>query len=271
MIALAAQATRRALIIGIGAYPNENGWNKINGDKDIPMVKQILRDNNFAEKDIVVLRNEQATYTTICKELNNLISLSQRGDYIYIHFSGHGQQVTDTNGDEEDGYDEAWIPYDSKYQYLEGEYEGENHLTDDQLNHYLHEMRERIGDKGKIIVIADACHSGGSSREPQDSCKYIIRGASDKFIIPHASSNDKTPQYEIEWTIISACKSYQCNYEYQGSGSLTYALFQIRKDFSALSARQIRQKVSICISNIIKYTQTPVLETMSGKEMDKFL
>ena len=48
-----AQATKRALVIGVGAYPESSGWKAINGDKDIPVVTAMLKDNGFQSQDIV--------------------------------------------------------------------------------------------------------------------------------------------------------------------------------------------------------------------------
>ena len=269
----AQAATRRALVIGIGDYPESSGWQKINGDKDIPLVEEMLIANGFTKQNIVELKNEQATCAAICREFENLIAKSQTGDYIYIQFSGHGQQITDLNGDEEDNYDEAWIPYDAQFSYAKGKYEGQNHLVDDRLNNYLHQLRKKIGKDGKILVVADACHSGGGSRAESDE-EYVVRGTSDAFVIPNASAKSQTtialPSYGIEWTFISACKSYQCNYEYKGNGSLTYALYQQKDDFSKISAIQIRKKIGSCIASIIPFTQTPVLEVTSGTETDIF-
>ena len=265
-------ATKRALVIGIGDYPATSGWAKINGDKDIPMVEEMLIANGFSKQNIVELKNQQATCTAICREFENLIASAQKGDYVYIHFSGHGQQITDLNGDEDEGLDEAWIPYDAQFAYAKGKYEGQNHLIDDQLNQYFHRVREKIGTEGKIVIVADACHSGGGSRaEEEDSITYVVRGTSDAFVIPSPKKVSAPTLYPIEWTFISACKPYQCNYEYKGNGSLTYALYQQRTNFSSLSAKQIRQKVGSCIANIIPFTQTPVLEVTSGKETDIFL
>ena len=265
-------ATKRALVIGIGDYPATSGWAKINGDKDIPMVEEMLTANGFSKQNIVELKNQQATCAAICREFENLIASAQKGDYVYIHFSGHGQQITDLNGDEDEGLDEAWIPYDAQFAYAKGKYEGQNHLIDDQLNQYFHRIREKIGADGKIVIVADACHSGGGSRaEEEDSITYVVRGTSDAFVIPSPKKTAAPTLYPIEWTFISACKPYQCNYEYKGNGSLTYALYQQRTNFSSLSAKQIRQKVGSCIASIIPFTQTPVLEVTSGKETDIFL
>ncbi len=266
--------TRRALVIGIGDYPKESGWEKINGDKDIPLVEEMLTINGFKKADILELKNEQATYSAICKALSDLASVSDEGDMVYIHFSGHGQQITDISGDEKDGLDEAWIPYDAYQKFQKGKYEGEHHLLDDQLNTYLHNIREKVGETGKIIVIADACHSGEASREMEmkNDVKYVVRGTSDIFVIPQEYLAKKSQKvlYPINWTFISACKPYQCNYEYNENGSLTYALYQQKNKFSELTSKQLNIKIKSCFSTIIPFTQTPVLETAEGKETNIF-
>lgn len=267
---LSVQAvTRRALVIGIGDYPTTSGWTKINGDKDIPLVEEMLLANDFSKENIVELKNSQATFAGIQKAFEVLISKASDGDYIYIHFSGHGQQITDLNGDEKDGLDEAWIPYDAQFAYAKGKYEGQNHLVDDQLNSYLHRIREKVGTSGKIVVVADACHSGEASRS-ENTSDYIVRGTDDAFVIPSPVKVTAAESHPIEWTFISACKPYQCNYEYKGNGSLTYALYQQKTNFSKLTAKQIRLKVSACIEDIVPFTQTPVMELPSGTETSIF-
>ncbi|MGN0187293.1 MAG: caspase family protein [Paludibacteraceae bacterium] len=263
--------TRHALVIGIGDYPASSGWAKINGDKDIPLVEEMLTTNGFAKQNIVELKNERATCAAIKSEFEKLISKAAIGDYVYIHFSGHGQQMTDLNGDEEEELDEAWIPYDAQYAFSEGKYEGQNHLVDDQLNHYFHRIRERVGKEGKIVIVADACHSGSGSRGETDE-EYIVRGTSDVFVIPISKNVAVIPSYTIEWTFISACEPHQCNYECQGNGSLTYALYQQRANFSKLSTKQIWQKIKKCISECVTlFIQVPVLEVTVGAENDIFL
>ena len=255
------QATKRALVIGIGNYPAESGWAKINGDKDLPIVKEMLLANGFQSKDIVELKNESATAGAIRKELDALVSKAKTGDVIYIHFSGHGQQITDLQGDEEDGFDEAWIPYDAQFSYAEGKYEGENHILDDQLNQWLSQLRSKVGATGKITVVADACHSGGGSRGDEDETEYVVRGTADAFIVPGTAKPYSGEVGVIDWIFISACKSYQCNYEYKGTGSLTYALCQQKGQLSTASYQQIHASVRKTIRDIIPFTQTPVLET----------
>ena len=180
--------SRYALLIGIGDYPEDSGWNKIHGDNDISIIKPTLIRQGFPEDAIFQLLDSAATKDNILKAFDDLAARLRSGDVAYIHFSGHGQQVSDLNGDEEDGFDEAWIPFDAKKKYEIGVYEGNNHLIDDELNAIFTRLRVRVGAKGKIIVIADACHSGSGSRGQLDD-EVFVRGTGDKFILPRQHSN----------------------------------------------------------------------------------
>jgi hypothetical protein len=266
-----SHATKRALVIGVGNYPEASGWAKINGDKDLPIVRDMLLANGFQSKDIVELKNESATADAIRKALDALVSKAAKGDVIYIHFSGHGQQITDLHGDEEDGFDEAWIPIDAQFSYAKGKYEGENHIIDDQLNQWLSQLRSKVGATGKITVVADACHSGGGSRGDEDETEYVVRGTSDAFVIPGNTKPFSGEVGAIDWIFISACKSYQCNYEYKGTGSLTYALGQQKANLSSTPAQQVQRSIRSTIANIIPFTQTPVLEaSVEGTQQSLF-
>lgn len=156
--------TKKAIIIGIGAYPPETGWCTIHGDNDVPLIADALIQRGFNPDKIMRLINEHATKTNIIKSFTNLINQAKINDTIYIHFSMHGQQVMDTNGDEADGLDEAVIPFDACKTFVKGRYEGKNHLLDDELNFYLTSLRKKIGKFGSLVVVIDACHSGDATR-----------------------------------------------------------------------------------------------------------
>ena len=102
--------TRRALVIGIGQQ-EDISWGKINGDKDVPYVMEMLKDARFKAGDITRLVNQQAIKAAIVKAFQSLAVHANPGDVVYVHFSGHGQQMKDVHHDEEDGLDECWIPY----------------------------------------------------------------------------------------------------------------------------------------------------------------
>ena len=155
---------KRALVIGIGDYPAESGWRKISGDRDVELIVPMLRNNGFGQENIVTLVNEEATKSAIEAAFRDLAGVAEDRDELYIHFSGHGQQVTDISGDEPDGLDEALIPYDAAIEYGRNGYRGQNHILDDELGVWLEALRESVGPKGVIVVALDACHSGDATR-----------------------------------------------------------------------------------------------------------
>ena len=230
--------TKRALIIGLGEQEDKS-WGKINGDKDIPIVTEMLLYSGYKKKDIVTLVNKQATKSGIISAFENLTKSCRKKDIIYIHFSGHGQRVTDIDGDETNGWDESWIPYDAYRKYGIKD-RGEKHLIDDEIYNLLVEIKRRVGVKGKIMVVADACHSGGSSFEygtfpfNDNTLSYeddiITRGVSDSFIIP-LTKRGKIVKAPEQWITLSACKSFQTNQELKNPhvGILSYALYIVSK------------------------------------------
>ena len=101
---------KRALVIGLGEQ-QDKAWNKINGDKDVPLVQTMLKNAGF--KSVTTLVNRQATKVGIVGVFKRMTASCKHGDVVYIHYSGHGQQMTDVHNDEKDGLDECWIPYDA--------------------------------------------------------------------------------------------------------------------------------------------------------------
>lgn len=241
--------TKRALVIGIGQQKDKS-WAKINGDKDVQYVQQMLRNTGYA--DVRTLVNEQATKAGIVTAFKKLTDKCKTGDIVYVQFSGHGQLVTDDNGDEQDGWDEAWIPYDACLKYGKKD-KGEKHLIDDEINVLLTGIRNKIGDSGKLLVVVDACHSGDSSRGDEDE---VIRGVKDEFIIPikKKGKSEKAPE---RWITLSACKDFQLNQEMKTPkvGKLTYALYMTAQK-GRVSLTEIESMMSAYRGRL---PQTPVL------------
>lgn len=266
-------ATKRALIIGIGDYPQESGWTKINGDKDIPIVQDILAANGFKSTDMQVLKNNAATKAAIASAFAQLAKDSRRGDVVYIHFSGHGQQVTDQDRDEGDGLDEAWVPYDAVAYAQKGRYNGENHILDDELYEWCLAIRQKIGDEGNLIVIADACHSGDGEKGvdgDEDAVRGSILPDLDVSIVFQKIGEKITSVFKpkpspkqprvVDWTFVSACQALQENQEYQKTGSLTAALYSLKDQLSSLNYAELRFALKRWMATHLNRTQTPTVE-----------
>ncbi len=222
--------TNRALIVTIGQYPPESGWELIHTENDRRLTFNLLIDNHYNPQDIQILSNSQATKGNIVEAFNNLFDRCRKDDYIYIHFSCHRQQMMDDNGDEDDGLDEALIPYDALFWYLPDTYEGKNHLRDDELGKWLLKLRNKIGQNGQIIVVLDACHSGTGNRDNNENS--YVRGTSRIFAPDnYVPLKGKHPELDLKLEqspklaptlVISACKADQNNYEYYSQSNRSY-------------------------------------------------
>lgn len=249
--------TKRALVIGLGQQKDPS-WGKIHGDIDIIYIFKMLKSVGYNANNIYTLKNEQATKNGIVHAFKELTNSCQNGDIVYIHFSGHGQRVTDLNGDEDDGWDESWIPYDAYKENCDLD-TGEKHLIDDEIYILLTAIKHKIGEHGKLLVVIDACHSGDSTR----ASGYAIRGVGNKFILP-GKYNIKIKKPAERWIALSACKFTQYNQEMNlpQVGILSYALYSISKkghvNMEAIEAFIKKHKGP--------YPQTPIL---TG-EIDKY-
>ena len=177
-----AQGQKYALLIGIGNYPSEGGWQHINATNDLVVIGDALKKRGFPEGNIFLLKDQDATREGILKAWRQgLLPHVHTGDVVYFQFSGHGQQVADDNGDELDGYDEAIVPFDSPLHYVEGVYEGKNLIRDDELNTLFTDLRRRLGPNGNLMVVLDACHSGTGTRGMEPARGTDIPMASDDY------------------------------------------------------------------------------------------
>ena len=244
MIQSMSAQTKRALVVGISEYEksDNNAWGAIHGANDADLILPILKEQGFKSTKIC---NKAATAKRIRKGLSDLVLLCKSGDVVYIHFSGHGQPFEDINGDEEDGWDESLVPYDAQMFYKKNEYEGQNHITDDELHTYLQKIRKAVGARGYVCVVIDACHAGGSSRGEEeiedDDDELYVRGTKKGFspngkeFRPRINAKGafQIPQESglSDIIILEACRSYQSNYEIKQSGKyygpLTYYISQV--------------------------------------------
>ena len=265
--------TKRALVVGLGQQ-QDKAWNKINGDKDVPIVQGMLKSAGF--KSVTTLVNQQDTKAGIIGAFKRMAASCKQGDVVYIHYSGHGQQMTDVHNDETDGLDECWIPYDA-YRKACKTYHGEKHLTDDELNVYLNAIRDKIGAKGKLLVVIDACHSGDGTRGDEDE---VVRGVEDVFkavkslIIGDNDKekviNQKAKPLAERWITLSACKSDQVNIEMKNPavGKLTYALWMELKNGDKINNEEFIKRIRKFVNrNTSSRRQQPVL---TGNDKDKY-
>ena len=162
--AWAQVSTKRALIIAAGHYSPGTGWGDTGAANDVVLMRASLLQQGFANAQIRVIADTQATKAGIVAGLRTLTAQARTNDIVVFHFSGHGQQIADDNGDEADGFDEAIVPTDAHKTYVAGRYEGQRHLRDDELGSLLRELCQKLGPQGQVLVLLDACYSGTATR-----------------------------------------------------------------------------------------------------------
>jgi hypothetical protein len=94
------------------------------------------------------LLTKKATRAAVLAEMRKAAQLLAEGDLFFLSYSGHGGQVPDVNGDEDDKKDETWCLYDGQ-------------LIDDELYAELGKFKAGV----RILVLSDSCHSGTVTRE----------------------------------------------------------------------------------------------------------
>lgn len=252
----------RGLVIGLGEYEDAN-WGKINGDNDVRLVVRMLETAGYT--DIHTLKNREATKKGIVAALDQLVARCRPGDIVYIHYSGHGQLMTDLNGDEAvrwNGWhamwDESLVPYDAYMTYCPQD-RGEKHISDDELAVYLTKIRKAVGRNGEIVVVLDACHSGDATRgEPDET----VRGVDIKFNIPRPADAPVEAPLPEQWLTISACRPYQLCTEIKGRkvGKLTFALYSLGPKFFKLGNKDMEKYLENFISKFEgRLPQTPMV------------
>jgi hypothetical protein len=192
-----AAAADRALVIGIGTYSNLPEKMFLEGPKnDVPLIEKLLKEKLGYEADAVrVLRDAQATRAAILSSIDEwLINGTQPGDRVYFYFSGHGLQVKDVSGDEEDGLDEALSTYDI----VAGNGDWSNVILDDEIDAMLARLKDRA-----VTIVIDACHSGTISRSLSTEVGDVMESA--RFLPrPHAKPGDaaKTRGLRVDVAVV---------------------------------------------------------------------
>ncbi|MDP2751723.1 MAG: caspase family protein [Rhodocyclaceae bacterium] len=146
-------STSKAFLVGINRYktPGSDLQGCVN---DVTNLRDILlKYFGFTVKNIRVLTDARATKAAILTRIDWLIKDAKAGDRLLFHFSGHGSQIRDRDGDElKDQLDEIICPHDMDW---DGTF-----ITDDDL-------RDRFATLPKGVnleVLLDSCHSGTGTR-----------------------------------------------------------------------------------------------------------
>ncbi|CAE6449499.1 unnamed protein product [Rhizoctonia solani] len=163
---------KRALLVGIEylegqQFDDGTPMNLAGCHADANDVLDLLRKNGgYPQRDIRILADipglpdtQRPTRENILKGLLWLSEGCRAGDRRFFHYAGHGTQVQDKDGDEEDGYDEAIQPVDWATQYQRGD---EGLIIDDEFRDFL---VDPLPSNSTLTAVVDWNDTGYGARD----------------------------------------------------------------------------------------------------------
>lgn len=247
---------RRALLVGINDYRDisdlKGCLNDVSNMRDI--LKTYL---GFRNSDIRVLTESRATRENILYRLKWLVRETEPGDFVVFHFSGHGSQIRDRDGDElEDGLDELICPWDHDWDNC--------FILDDDLD----DIFSGLPENSLLEVFLDCCHSGDGIRmtprpadyaprdapkgrylEPPPDIRFRYEGEEDELKVRGFRSENRSGKRSTRRNILwSACQSDQSSADAEIGGTFNgaftyYFCKHMRKTGGYISRRNLLERV----------------------------
>jgi hypothetical protein len=116
-----------------------------------------------------VLLTRKGTRDNVLGAMRATARQLKSGDLFLLTYSGHGGQVPDVTGEEDDKKDETWCLFDGQ-------------LIDDELYLELTGFAEGV----RILVFSDSCHSGTVTRAPLTDATTGLPAAGRSKLMPPA-------------------------------------------------------------------------------------
>ncbi len=253
------RATKRALCIGINAYPAPNALSGCVADTR--EWADVLGSRGF---EVTTLLDHEATREAMLEAIRQLVAATVPGDVGVLQYSGHGTQVADTDGDENtDHLDEAIVPVDLD----EGAF-----IIDDDLRRIF----AAVPSGANLTCFMDCCFSESNARllrleQPRTRtstarARFLPRskGRDQQHRVyrqAHRSPRQTSPALgtlPITNISFSACRDFQVALESDGHGHFTAAATRLLRESDA--ATWTNAEFFQRILGTIEPGQTPTLE-----------
>ena len=259
---------RRALTIAVDDYPDpDDRLSGCVGDADA--WTETLGGLGF---EVIRLTDGDATRNGILAGIGSLLRQAAPGDSVVIHYSGHGTNVEDLDGDEEDdGRDEALCPVDFRTGAV---------LIDDDLRGVLDELPAGVA----LTVLLDCCHSGTATRVAASRSRTRPGGRA-RFVRPSAQLDAAHRAFRsragraagargaegipIRWVNFSACLPHELALEHGGLGDFTrLATGLLRQGASGLTVGEFQRRILQAFGP--QPAQTPLLDPTGAADLPLF-
>ena len=275
-------AGKRALLVGINKFANYSQFSLngcVNDSKDMAALYKDLLD--FKTSEITILTDAQATKANIMANLKAMVADAKAGKLggLVFSLSSHGTQMNDTSGDEPDGKDEAFVPYDIAEK--GGTWDPSRIISDDEF----HDLFAQLPATVLLEVYLDTCHSGTGLR----GAEFGLHAPKPRYIAPPehefrdrtakmrgftlrrasqskakkdggSASKDVAGQHHMLWT---GCKANETSADayFNGryNGAFTYYFVKVMRDTkNKLSRKDVIGKMRTLMGG--QFAQNPQLE-----------
>ncbi|ODV87214.1 hypothetical protein CANARDRAFT_26636 [[Candida] arabinofermentans NRRL YB-2248] len=284
---------KKALLIGINYIGSNNALRGCINDVT-NMCNYLINYQGYSMDNIVILTDDQRemvkvpTKANMIRAMQWLVNGASPGDSLFFHYSGHGGQEEDQDGDEADGFDDCIYPVD---------FQQTGSLIDD----VMHDIMVKPLPAGcRLTAIFDSCHSGTALDLPfiyraQDggikeyniwkessgdamgllmgyttnNTSLMMKSAMNVFKRVKNSSGNKAKEMKqqkmspADVISLSGCKDSQtsadANEAGKFTGALSYALIKVLTDNPTQSYLTLLQNIRAVLAQ--KYTQKPQLSS----------
>jgi hypothetical protein len=158
-----AKPARSALIVGVSTYASPEVSTLTGVPADIPLAQDMARAMGIPHERTQVLRDGQATKAGILSALDKLSSEVAEGGRVFIYFSGHGTRWYEA---QTKGCKEGLLAHDGQA------------ITNEEIAQHTRRIHS-VADK--LIVMFDACHSGGVGNKDRFTRSVLSGALTPKF------------------------------------------------------------------------------------------
>ena len=250
--------SKRAFLVGCNytAMPSIQLSGCIN---DVVNVRNTLIDAyGYSDANIYTLRDDDNSKlpnkANIMRSLSQLVAISKPADTLWVHYSGHGTRIRDTNGDEVDGFDECIVPCD---------YNTAGVITDDELFGIIKNA------KCRMIICLDSCHSGSGC-----DLQYAVNYSNGTLIRSITSRTRSIANANI--IMLSGCRDEQTSADAydtvskRGVGAFTHTLLEtLRLNDHNIDLLPLYTRLCANLK-MYGFTQIPVLSSSSSSPVFRF-
>jgi hypothetical protein len=140
-----------ALVIGINYKGTQAQLQGCINDAN-NMVQYLVTQRGYLRNNITLITDDtfnKPNASAVKTLINSLVyrAYTNNAKELWLHYSGHGTYIRDTNGDEKDGRDECIVPLD---------YRTRGFIIDD----YLNQLVGLLPATCRMIALFDSCFSG---------------------------------------------------------------------------------------------------------------